>query len=527
MSETGKSYSKAVESACDDGILRAFLSEDQDRTIETAAAALCDEFVFDDLRDFVLTGAFIENVGRNGVDHSTPGCITDLAIRVLDIHDGESVADLCCGVGGFLASVGRMLDVSVYGVELNPRAAMVARATLSLLNIQGEIDTEDILKGVHEGAFDKVFSNFPFGMRTAALKGAGKYYDIARSGKEGIGRSASSDWLFALAVYDSLKENGKAFVVMTNGAMFNGADKRARRYFVDNGMIETVIALPGNLFQGTFIPTTAMILGNNDGAIRMVDASDLSIEGRRWDSIGKDEIDEIASRIGEDGVFSCMVDRQTLAATEYSLCPSRYQGREIDLENPTSIEDITVAIERGSGYRANELDAMTTSEDTGFSYLKLGDIADGIISSELTNLIGLDQKTEKQWLRTGDLVISKNGAPFKIAVADIAEGRKVLANGNLYILRVDSEKADPYYVAAFLASEDGKELMNREVVGTAIPNLPVSNLKRLKIALPPLSEQKRIGALYHARLDNIEVLRIKLEKARIALGETYRESVGR
>ena len=123
--------------------------------------------------------------------------------------------------------------------------------------------------------------------------------------------------------------------------------------------------------------------------------------------------------------------------------------------------------------------------------------------------------------------MSKNGAPFKIVVAEIAENDIVLANGNLYIIRLNTDIVDPYFAAAFLSSDDGKEALERYVVGTAIPNLPLKNLKELLIPVPPMKKQQEIASAYRASLDEIEILKIKLAKARVAMSEAYMAAVNR
>ena len=240
-----------------------------------------------------------------------------------------------------------------------------------------------------------------------------------------------------------------------------------------------------------------------------------------------DEIEEIVRRLSEDGDMSRLVTKEELAVAEYSLSASRYLGREIEMVNPTSIGELAESIERGAGLSAKDLDAISTDEDTGISYLRLSDISDGRLTSDLPRIQALDAKLEKQCLKNGDLIISKNGAPFKVAVAEVPEKQTILANGNLYIIRLDTERANPYYVAAFLASEDGKETMSRMVVGTTIPNLPLKNLKLIEIPLPQMDEQEKIADGYQARLDEIEVLKIKLEKARNGAASAYDEVMGR
>ena len=52
-------------------------------------------------------------------------------------------------------------------------------------------------------------------------------------------------------------------------------------------------------------------------------------------------------------------------------------------------------------------------------------------------------------IHKNNLLISKNGAPYKIAVADVPNDKKILANGNLFVIELDLEKINPYYLKAF------------------------------------------------------------------------------
>lgn len=480
------------------------------------------------LRDFVLYYDFSSGAGKWSGEYGTPDCINKLALAILDIEPGDHIADFGCGYGNFLvAAADAQPSGSYYGVEINIAAACLAQVRMGLLDVASAVEIGDMLSSRPDGRFDKVFSNYPFGMRLQKSGGVGGYYEEYSKGDTGFGRPASADWIFNKLICDGLTPDGKAVAIMTNGASFNGGDKLARKHFLDNGMIQAVVALPGNLFQHTMIATTLIVFGSNDGPVRFVDASDLTVPGRRWDTMDADEIEEIVRRLSEDGDMSRLVTKEELAVAEYSLSASRYLGREIEMVNPTSIGELAESIERGAGLSAKDLDAISTDEDTGISYLRLSDISDGRLTSNLPRIQALDAKLEKQCLKNGDLIISKNGAPFKVAVAEVPEEQAILANGNLYIIRLDTERANPYYVAAFLASEDGKETMSRMVVGTTIPNLPLKNLKLIEIPLPQMDEQEKIADGYQARLDEIEVLKIKLEKARNGAASAYDEVMGR
>lgn len=89
-------------------------------------------------------------------------------------------------------------------------------------------------------------------------------------------------------------------------------------------------------------------------------------------------------------------------------------------------------------------------------------------------------------------ILSKNGYPYKIAVAEVKEGQRILGNGNLYIIELDEEKADPYYLAAFFGSEQGTAALRSRTVGATIPNIGVEQLTKLVIPIPPLENRKRL-----------------------------------
>ena len=52
-----------------------------------------------------------------------------------------------------------------------------------------------------------------------------------------------------------------------------------------------------------------------------------------------------------------------------------------------------------------------------------------------------------------------------MAIASVKEGNKILANGNLYVIELDEDKINPYFLKAYLESENGKAALSRVAVG--------------------------------------------------------------
>ena len=100
----------------------------------------------------------------------------------------------------------------------------------------------------------------------------------------------------------------------------------------------------------------------------------------------------------------------------------------------------------GAPCTASQLDKMVSNEVTNMQYLMLANIQNGIIDNKLPYLSSIEPKYEKYCLKNNDLILSKNGYPYKVAVASVKDGQRILANGNLYIIELDESRANPYYI---------------------------------------------------------------------------------
>jgi type I restriction enzyme M protein len=490
-----------------------YLGEMIEQVGSEAASRMAEAFDADTLKSVVLSDEPGMDVFSS--EHSTPTCLSDLAVALLDIKPGETVVDYGCGRGNFLTSAMHSCSGAEYtGFEIDMETACLARIRTSLVPGNAHVVTGDMFDDSNWTHADKLFSNYPFGMKLRDIKGKGSYLARSRQGLPEYGSPRSGDWVFNRYLYDSIKGEGRAVTFTTGGALFNGMDRRIRRYFVENGMINAVIALPPRMFPQTQIQVFAVVFSHANASVRMVDATDLCKEGRRQNTIDEKGIAEVLLRLEEDGEKSKPVAPSDIQETRYDLSPDRYLRQEIVIENPTPLGDVAESFTRGASLRATELDALITRRDTGISYVMLADITDGRMKKDLPHLRELDRKLEKYCLENGDLLISKMGLPFKVAVAAVPEGVRILANGNLFVVRLDANKVDPSYVAAFLSGRTGQELLSRAAVGTTIPSIPVNNLKDVPIPLLPMERQRDIAARYQAKLDEIELLQIKVEKAR-------------
>ena len=233
------------------------------------------------LKNYVLYAN--DRSSNKALEVSSPDSISRLAIEILNIQEGETVLDSCAGVGSFLVRAYHNQPKAKYsGVEMNTGAACLLKMRSNLIEGEVNIKIGDVLSDIIEGEkFDKLFSNYPFciNLRTVSenLPGVRKLFDSY----PGIIKGGSADWVFNYNLVESMKENGKAVVIMPLGGLFNTSHKNIRAMFLKRRLINSIILLPAKLFASTSIPVAMIVFSHNNEEVRMVNASDNYLHGRR------------------------------------------------------------------------------------------------------------------------------------------------------------------------------------------------------------------------------------------------------
>jgi len=187
----------------------------------------------------------------------------------------------------------------------------------------------------------------------------------------------------------------------------------------------------------------------------------------------------------------------------------------MDKTHGSSIElkEAITKITRGAQLTTAELEDTLSKEPTDYQYLMLRDIQDGLVNDDLPYLKAVDSRHDKYCLEPEDLLISKVGLPFKVAVADDFQGKKVLATGNLFIIRLNRDIIKPWCLKAYFDSEDGIKALEGIASGTVMRHIGVSGISSLIIPCPSLEEQQRIENNYREALSKIKDLKRQLASA--------------
>ncbi|EJR75570.1 N-6 DNA methylase [Bacillus cereus] len=448
-------------------------------------------------------------------EYVTPQGITNLAIGILDIKQEDIVMDMGSGLNTFLIAASAAENMAKYfGIEINTQSVVVANIRSfvvdnSITVVQGDM----LLKPFNEIGANKIFSNYPMGMKLAQLKQKVDMNPTLRKFFGTMKRNISSDWIYNFAVLDNLSDSGRAVVLMTNSGTWNSSDELIRKYFVESGNIEGVILLPERLFTGTSISATMLVLGKRkNNTVKMVDASAIYTKGRRQNTLEEKDIARILECYNTTSEFSRIVSIEEIANEEYFLNPQRFILSQYDTTNGIPFREFCIRISRGAQIKSSELDEISTADSTGLHYLMLQNIHEGLIDEKLPNLKNIETRYEKYCIHDNDLILSKIGSPFKVGLAQVEPGEKILANGNLYFIELDDSKINPVFVKAFLESEIGQAQLSKLAKGSSMMSISIRDLNQLLIPNISREEQEKLAEQYLELCDDILILRKQLEK---------------
>ena len=295
---------------------------------------------------------------------STPIGISKLTIKLLDLKEDDIILDLGSGVNSFLTATAlRGKGKYLYGVEINRHNVIIANMRKYLLEqpinfIQGNFVSQDYsyLKA------NKVFSNFPLGLRLRDLKDLMNKNNRLEMFFKKARKTVSGDWIYSMAAYLNMNKPGKTIVLMSGAGTWNKPDEEIRQKLLENGIIEGVILLPPNLMTSTAIQLSMIILSQDNKKVRMVDASKIYTEGRRINTLEDKDIEKIIEAYNNDTDISIEISAEELAKQDYILNPQRYIGFGNEIEEGIPLGDVIRSINRGAMINSKELDDMSSKE---------------------------------------------------------------------------------------------------------------------------------------------------------------------
>ena len=461
----------------------------------------------------------------------TPNSINELCYKILEHNNsGNDVLDICSFTGNFLTYYAKKQPSYYYsGIEISTRSNLVAQLRLNILNVKNELFNNNVFDYNTNKKYDKIFCNYPLGVKlddhaVNYLNNINNRINYIYTNK------TSSSWAFINIVINSLKDSGKAIVVMNNAGLYSlkNSDVEFRKLLVSGGYIESVISLPEKLFANTSIPVTLLVLSNNNDKIKFINAEKMIQNKKLINSAKLLNIEEILNEYANisDSSYTKIIDNKELVNESFNLHVQNYMGIEnLEIKFPRILNELCFDVYRGYQISANDINLNSEPQEGLLEHkiVNIVNIIDGIIENNLTKIYLEDGKLNKYLLKNKDLLVTLKGAITRFSVVELKENERLIPSGNFTVLRLDTSIVNPYYLKMFFESSKGNAIINSIKSGGALPSINISQLKDIKVPVPPIEEQNKIVNRYLAKTDEIQMIKSKLKNLENSLTEIKNE----
>ncbi|THA22368.1 type I restriction-modification system subunit M [Histophilus somni] len=298
--------------------------------------------LFGDAYEFLISN-YASNAGKSGGEFFTPQNVSKL-ISQLALHGQSAVNkiyDPACGSGSLLLQAKKQFDDHLieegfFGQEINHTTYNLARMNMFLHNINYDkfhIELGDTLinpKLKDDKPFDAIVSNPPYSIKWISSDDPTLINDERFAPAGILAPKSKADFAFILHALNYLSAKGRAAIVTFPGIFYrSGAEQKIRQYLIEQNVVETVIALPPNLFFGTSIATNILVLSKHktDTQTQFIDASSLFKKETNNNILTDEHIAQIlklfADKMDVDHLAKS-VDNRQIAENEYNLAVSSY-----------------------------------------------------------------------------------------------------------------------------------------------------------------------------------------------------------
>ena len=300
--------------------------------------------LFGDAYEFLISN-YAANAGKSGGEFFTPQCVSKL-IAQLAMHKQEKVNkiyDPAAGSGSLLLQAKKHFDNHIieegfFGQEVNHTTYNLARMNMFLHNINYDkfnMALGDTLLHPHFGddkPFDAIVSNPPYALNWIG-DGDPTLINDDRFAPAGVlAPKSKADFAFVLHALSYLSGKGRAAIVCFPGIFYRGgAEQKIRKYLIDNNFVETIISLAPNLFFGTSIAVTILVLSKHktDTKTQFIDVSgeDFYKKATNNNLLTDAHIEQIMAMFdSKEDVehVAISIDNTKIAENDYNLSVSSY-----------------------------------------------------------------------------------------------------------------------------------------------------------------------------------------------------------
>ena len=311
--------------------------------------------LFGDAYEYLMQ-MYASQAGKSGGEYYTPQEVSELLARITVVGKKQvnKVYDPAVGSGSLLLKFAKVLGKEnvrqgFFGQEINLTTYNLARINMFLHDINYE--KFDIAHGdtltdpAHwdDEPFEAIVSNPPYSIKWDGDANPLLINDERFAAAGVLAPKSKADLAFTMHMLSWLAVNGTAAIVEFPGVLYRGgAERKIRKYLIDNNYVDAVIQLPPDLFFGTSIATCIIVLkkSKTDNSVLFIDASGQFKRNGNKNKLMPEHQDAIlgafVKREDTDHITK-LVTAEEIAENDYNIAVSSY----LEAEDTREVIDIT------------------------------------------------------------------------------------------------------------------------------------------------------------------------------------------
>lgn len=455
----------------------------------------------------------------------TPRHIIDMMVEIVDPKKNETILDPACGTAGFLISAYRhilaqnkdedgkstltaddrkRLTENFAGYDISPDMVRLSRVNMYLHHFtKPKISEYDTLTSEEkwDDCYDVILANPPFMTPKGGIMPHSRYRVKAKR----------SEVLFVDYIAEHLNPTGRAAIIVPEGIVFQSANayKELRKYLVDDGLLYAVISLPAGVFNPySGVKTSILLIDKSFARLKdeilfvKLNNDGFDLGAQRQPKKGSEIPDIIRivqkyhadpePQTADDEILQhplvTIAKKKQISEQDYILVGERYKISEIINSNwpMVALSELCYEIKNGKNVEQHDGEGK-------YKVTRIQTISDGIVDLSKTKWTN-DEPDENTFMQNGDILFSHiNSIEHLAKTAIFYSDEKVVHGINLLRLRPKQDIVLPQYLAYCLKSDffvSSARSYAQKAVNQA--SIKTSDLKNIKIPLPPISVQEEI-----------------------------------
>lgn len=455
----------------------------------------------------------------------TPRHIIDMMVEIVDPKKNETILDPACGTAGFLISAYRhilaqnkdedgkstltaddrkRLTENFAGYDISPDMVRLSRVNMYLHHFtKPKISEYDTLTSEEkwDDCYDVILANPPFMTPKGGIMPHSRYRVKAKR----------SEVLFVDYIAEHLNPTGRAAIIVPEGIVFQSANayKELRKYLVDDGLLYAVISLPAGVFNPySGVKTSILLIDKSFARLKdeilfvKLNNDGFDLGAQRQPKKGSEIPDiirivqkyhaDLEPQTADDEILQhplvTIAEKKQISEQDYILVGERYKISEIINSNwpMVALSELCYEIKNGKNVEQHDGEGK-------YRVTRIQTISDGIVDLSKTKWTN-DEPDENAFMQNGDILFSHiNSIEHLAKTAIFYSDEKVIHGINLLRLRPKQDIVLPQYLAYCLKSDffvGSARSYAQKAVNQA--SIKTSDLKNIKIPLPPISVQEEI-----------------------------------